>query len=488
MLTRKKSLVAVLFTIFAVLFAAAQNQPSDSMARLATKYLNEAEEAHENAKFEDAYKRVNAAITMYANYGEVPQHIYIVAKPIYKDYLTQIKNKKMWDKVEPVLTMIDTHSELQTTTIKTLVKEIQTAIENDKEAAKDAKQAAQRAKEKAEDREMMEKINQNLTEGNKALVEEINASNQKNTEKLVESVNESLTGFGEGIEKFAEETKNSSHTIFIVIMCLAGIIVVVFVIVIINHVASAKSQRMQQDQFEATLKLVAGMQQQSNQILLGAAPDLYSNGMRSAGSSRWGIDALPAPELGDKDKEDLKKLAIECEELGTKIDQATGRKNNSKNVSELVYKLACHLGLNHNTAMAYFCAAMVYDAGFLSFDQEILQSENLTPEQRAEMKNHVSEKMFKPYFINVPEMYKEIFRDAASSHHENMDGSGYPQALAGEEIPQIARLIHVVESYTSLISRRNYKEIRDRDSAINDLMSKPELYDKDVVAALDAIL
>lgn len=487
MLTNKKGFFAVIFTVFAVLFASAQNAPSDSMARLATKYLNEAEESHENAKFEDAYKKVNAAITMYANYGEVPQHIYIVAKPIYKDYLTQIKNKKMWDKVEPVLTMIDTHSELQTTTIKTLVKEIQAAIENDKEAAKDAKQAAQRAKEKAEDREMMQKISE---------------ENQKSQENLAQIITDNIGGLGEdlaktaegmkeigsGIEKFAEETKNSSHTIFIVIICLAGIIAVVFVIVIINHIASAKSQRMQQDQFEATLKLVAGMQQQSNQILLGAAPDLYSNGMRSAGSSRWGIDALPAPELDDKDKEDLKKLAIECEELGTKIDQSTGRKNNSKNVSELVYKLACHLGLNHNTAMAYFCAAMVYDAGFLSFDQEILQSENLTAEQRAEMKNHVDEKMFKPYFINVPEMYKGIFRDAASSHHENMDGSGYPRGLNGEEIPQIARLIHVVESYTSLISRRNYKEIRDRDSAINDLMSKPELYDKDVVAALDAIL
>ena len=87
----------------------------------------------------------------------------------------------------------------------------------------------------------------------------------------------------------------------------------------------------------------------------------------------------------------------------------------------------------------------------------------------------------------VPKKYWQIFEEAAKYHHENTDGSGY-HGLAGDEIPQIARLIHVAESYNSLISRRNYKQIQDKESAIQELESKPNLYDVDVVKVLDAIV
>jgi len=60
--------------------------------------------------------------------------------------------------------------------------------------------------------------------------------------------------------------------------------------------------------------------------------------------------------------------------------------------------------------------------------------------------------------------------------------------LKDDEIPQIARLIRVAESYNSLINRRNYREIQDKESAINELKARPELYDMTVVNALDAIV
>lgn len=482
-MNRKNFIVAILLSVFGAMFVAAQvQQPSDSMKKLASKYLTEAEDAHERADFEGAYKKVNAAIQMYSNYGSVPEEIFIIAKPIYKDYMTRIKNQKDWSKVEQVNTMIQANPQLQSTQILTLQKEIANAIELDKENAKDEK-AAQRTQA------MIDKQGEMNRENNEKLLTSITDSINENNEKTLTTLTETITESNKEVASAVESGMSKGlGSVKFVIIILAAIVVLVLIIVLITHAASAKAQRQQQGQFEATLKLVAGMQQQSNQLLLGAAPDLYGQGMRSAGSSRWGVDALPAPELDEQEKEDLKNLAITCEEMGTKIDQATGRKNNSKNVSELVYKLAMNLGLNQNTAMAYFCAAMVYDAGYLSLDQELLSAETFTAEQKEQMKSHVEEKMFKPYYLNVPELYRNIFWDAASSHHENMDGSGYPQGLVGDDIPQIARLIHVVESYTSLISRRNYKQIMDRDSAINDLLSKPEIYDKAVVEALDAIL
>ena len=282
-----------------------------------------------------------------------------------------------------------------------------------------------------------------------------------------------------------EISKTSNKTIWI-IAALGGLIfIIVFILVIVGIRVSARASAMQTEQLDSTLKLIAGMQQANNQLLLGGVTDLNGMGLKSAGSSRWGVDALPAPEMTDEEKAEVKQLAIDCEKLGSEIDAATKRKNKSKNVSELVYKLAMQLGLNQNSSMIYFCAAMVYDAGFLALPQELLESENLSDEERQQLRDHV--KLYESYLGFVPKKYWSIFEEAAKYHSENMDGSGY-YGLKGEDIPQIARLIHVSESYVSLISRRNYKQIQDKESAIAELEAKPNLYDTDVVKVLDAIV
>ena len=143
------------------------------------------------------------------------------------------------------------------------------------------------------------------------------------------------------------------------------------------------------------------------------------------------------------------------------------------------------LGLNQNSSMIYFAAAMVYDAGFLAIPEELLEAESLTDEQRLQLRDHVNQ--YEQYLGFVPRKYWQIFKEAALYHHENTDGSGY-HGLTGPDIPQIARLIHVAESYNSLISRRNYKQIMDKETAIEELESKPNLYDIDVVKVLDAIV
>ena len=136
--------------------------------------------------------------------------------------------------------------------------------------------------------------------------------------------------------------------------------------------------------------------------------------------------------------------------------------------------------------MVYFCASMVYDIGFLTLPEELLNAENLTEEQRNALRNHLTSSEKEYEF--VPEKYRRIFIDAAKYHNENMDGSGYPSGLSGESIPQIARLIHVAESYNALISRRSYRAIHDKESAIEEMKSKPGLYDAEVVAVLDSIV
>jgi len=55
-------------------------------------------------------------------------------------------------------------------------------------------------------------------------------------------------------------------------------------------------------------------------------------------------------------------------------------------------------------------------------------------------------------------------------HHENWDGTGYPQGLKGEEIKVEARMIAVCDAYDAMVTLRTYKPVFSREEAINELI------------------
>ena len=131
-------------------------------------------------------------------------------------------------------------------------------------------------------------------------------------------------------------------------------------------------------------------------------------------------------------------------------------------------------------------AALLHDIGKTCIDTAILnKTSKLTDTEFTIMKNHV---VYGYNMLRYNTRISESTRRGILHHHENEDGSGYPLGKAGDEIPQIAKIIHVVESYNSLISRRNYRAITDKESAIKELLSKPNMYDEIVGKALDAIV
>ncbi|MBR0486115.1 MAG: hypothetical protein IJJ70_00225 [Treponema sp.] len=466
MLTNKKSFFVAVVCLFATVFLQAQSATAD----LTKRYLERANTQYESAQYMDAYKTINAVLRLNESTG-IPANVTLVATEIYSKVLDTIKKDKNYKLFTDVTDNVQKYSVIADGSIQRKIKDIYAMQEADIQAKKEAA-------EKAEKEEQRAMLQQQLEEQRKS-AESVMSALQKSQENM----NSSFDKLVENSEKSAK----SNHMVLVAVLIISAILVLVFIIVIFGIRAAARASARQSMQFEETLKLVAGMQQANNQLLLGNVTDLDGmGGLRSAGSSRWGVDALPAPEMNPEEKDELKQLAIKCEELGSQIDAITKRKNNSKNVSELVYKLAMELGLNQNTSMLYFCAAMVYDAGFLDVPEDILAAENLTEEQRQIIRNHVT--VTGDHLDFVPEKYRNIFTDAALYHHENEDGSGYPNGLSGEDIPQIAKLIHVVESYNSLISRRNYKQIMDKESAIEELLSKKNMYDETVVKALDGIV
>jgi len=196
-----------------------------------------------------------------------------------------------------------------------------------------------------------------------------------------------------------------------------------------------------------------------------------------------GQKALPSP---DDESEKIKEMLQNCKKYGEQINLATNRKNNSRNTSELVYKISKELGYDEKECVLHFAIGMIYDIGFLSINPDILALEQLSEEQFGIVQSHVNLGLNMIYFVD--KQYQPLFRDGILKHHENLDGSGYPSGLKDTEIPYIARVLHVVESFMSLISSRNYKAILDREAAIEKLMEETDKYDLKIMEALNAIV
>jgi HD-GYP domain-containing protein (c-di-GMP phosphodiesterase class II) len=67
-------------------------------------------------------------------------------------------------------------------------------------------------------------------------------------------------------------------------------------------------------------------------------------------------------------------------------------------------------------------------------------------------------------------------------HHENWDGTGYPEGISGEDIPLVSRIIRVVDSYDAMISTRTYNVVKSRNTALEEIKNNSgTMYDPEVV-------
>ncbi len=498
-MTKKNMLIISLLCL--CIFVHAQNT-------LVERYLNAANSSYSQQDYAKAFDYINYVFGQYTP-ETMPKNVEILAETIYYDYLVQIRDRqdtasfqKVKNKLaeypsissERVTRLVRTINALETqnalwgpapapvvtATVTETTSGTQTAVISPGYVSQDSVQyQVQLAKTKAE-LEALEKA-----------LEEAKALNEREKTERLTREQELLKAQQELYETALAENSirdKSNRTFFI----LAGSVILVFVLIIFSIVLivikiTARNNKKQQEQFEATLQLVSQMSRNPNERLsLGQFTDLYDQeSVRSVGTGSVSA-ALPRPEMTDEEQRELKELALQCETLGEQIDRVTGRKNNSKNVAEMVFKLAHEMQCSSYDAMLYFCASMVYDAGFLSVDPQIFLKEKLTDEEKYIIRGHVKHGATELSFI--PDKYKKVFLDAALMHHENMDGSGYPEGIKGTNIPLIARIIRVVESFISLISRRNYRGIFDKEAAINELKKSPGLYDQDVVNALDEIV
>ncbi len=444
-------------------------------ANLTAKYLSAANDEYSQKNYDEAYRYINSALKLYPA-NEVNDNVILFAEDVYYAYLIDIQERKAFTEFIDVKANLGLYPLLASNRVSVRVHAI-----NELEVSELSRQADSTTDVGV--REILEQQKNALVEAQTAQFENMIASQ----EQVFEQLNKQTDKFTDAISESVEITEKNNSTIIISISVIGALLVIVCIVFIIQVSVNNKNTKLQHERFEATLQMVSQMNRMpSERLALGGATSMYGENLRYIGSSRSSIDALPEPEQTEEEKAELADIAVKCEQLGAEISLITGRKNNARNVAELVYKLATAMGLNEATCKLYFTVSLVYDIGFLDINKELLQSKELNDEQKQEIRNHVTKGSERLDFI--PEKYKSVFGEATTCHHENLDGSGYPYGLKGDEIPTIARLIRIAETFVALVSKRSYRGIMDKESAVEELRNQGAALDQFIVDTLDSLV
>lgn len=128
----------------------------------------------------------------------------------------------------------------------------------------------------------------------------------------------------------------------------------------------------------------------------------------------------------------------------------------------------------------FIIGALFHDVGKCNVPGEILRKkERLTDEEYALIQQHAADSAR----ILLPK-YGPRIAELAHSHHERMDGSGYPRGLKGDQIPFESRILAVADAFDAMTSDRGYNRVKTFAEAAAELQAMPQRYDPLVTAAL----
>ncbi len=148
--------------------------------------------------------------------------------------------------------------------------------------------------------------------------------------------------------------------------------------------------------------------------------------------------------------------------------------------------IAARLGLDEESQQLAHLSGLVHDIGKVGLPGGLLEKAGpLTLDERRQMEQHsvIGERILK----NV-EDYAEI-ASIVRHHHERVDGLGYPDGIANEDIPLIARIIAVADAYDAMTSDRPYRDaMPSRVARLRLAQAVDSQFDTTVVAAFEAIL
>jgi len=141
-------------------------------------------------------------------------------------------------------------------------------------------------------------------------------------------------------------------------------------------------------------------------------------------------------------------------------------RGHSDRVAYFASLIGTRMGLSHEQRVALEMAAYLHDIGKIGIKEEILlKPGRLTDDEMAQMRHHplIGANILQP--VAFPWQITPVVRH----HHERWDGDGYPAGLRGEEIPLLARILTVADSYEAMTADRPYRQGLGVEAAIEEL-------------------
>jgi putative nucleotidyltransferase with HDIG domain len=130
--------------------------------------------------------------------------------------------------------------------------------------------------------------------------------------------------------------------------------------------------------------------------------------------------------------------------------------------------IAAEMGMPEADVELVYLAGLVHDIGKIGLSAEILNKKSaLTDEEWARMREHSE---IGANILLAVEDYREV-ANIVRSHHERIDGAGYPDRLVGDEIPLLSRVIAVADAYNAMTSSRPYRGAMAPETALGQLIN-----------------
>jgi len=155
-------------------------------------------------------------------------------------------------------------------------------------------------------------------------------------------------------------------------------------------------------------------------------------------------------------------------------------------VSELAVLVAKELGMDDEFCNHIAVAGFLHDVGKLKMSEELHldRSKAMVVEKMKYVRMHAT---FSKDIL-CEHGYDDAICKTVYHHHENNDGSGYPENVAGEDIPIGARIIRVCDVYAALISTRSYREAFSAEVAVELMIEESKHFDMKIFLAFMRVI
>lgn len=155
-------------------------------------------------------------------------------------------------------------------------------------------------------------------------------------------------------------------------------------------------------------------------------------------------------------------------------------------VSNMAVLISKELGKDEKFCDDIAVAGVLHDIGKLRVNRYVYSDESddtLVVEQMKYVRMHSA------YSRDIlrDENYPENIIEAVYHHHENYDGSGYPDGLKGTDIPEMSRILRTCDVFSALITNRSYRKAFDKKTAMSIMIDEVEDYDMEVFLAFQRV-